>query len=167
MIVQTSKVSERAARFWKRLIEWYGSRVVEQYGATAPHDWCEIVNAVDNETIKRALLAIRQRHAVHPPTFPEFSAIIDKSKPAIAPAGPNVCDQLQQFVLDRHHVGTSPLSPWQIAFGWNFIIHWHEGIDGTGKLVPHHVPEYLGVVIDADGDHPGYRVMVEDMQLGN
>lgn len=155
------EVSKRAERCWQRLIEWYGTRLTESYGAMMPPDWCEIVDRVDNPTIVRGLITIRTKYVAHPPTLPQFEQAMAPIKITTGKHEPNVSEQLSDFVMKRYG---SRLTPRQVRSTWNYIGKRFAAQDHTGKTVEGHGIEITGVVIDADGDSPGYRVMVEDMQ---
>lgn len=141
-----AKISNRAARLWQRLVEWYGARFTEQYGPTAPDDWAEVVDKADNETVKLVLADIRQHHVTYPPTFPEFVQLFARAKPKNS-AAPDARERLTAFVL-RHR----SLTVGQTRMPWNFLGQRCErGFSTTGVVVP------------ADGNAPGYRVMLEDV----
>jgi hypothetical protein len=138
------EVSKRAKQLWQRLIEWYGTRIVEQYGAAPPADWCCIVDELDNTAVKRGLSIIRARHIQHPPTLPEFDQAM-RPKQDSAPQGPNPAERLCAYVLKTYR---SNLTAKQIRVPWTYL--------GNGEGI-------TGVVVPADGDRPGYRVMLADI----
>lgn len=63
-----------------------------------------------------------------------------------------VQNQLADFVLKR-----KPLTALQLRSPWKWL-HCGNARTGEGFAI-------TGVLVPADGEHPGYRVMVEDMQL--
>jgi hypothetical protein len=135
--------------------------MAEQYGPTPPADWCEIVDDADNETVQRALSQIRLKHVTHPPTFPEFDAIFAKAKaPSPGQSGPSMQERLCDFVL-KHRT----LTRTQLRLPWTYIGRQFDAPDLTGKMRHNHGVEITGVIVPADGDQPGYRVMVADMQM--
>lgn len=77
-----------------------------------------------------------------------------------AQEGPTVEDRLTIFVLRNYS-----LTPEQIRAPWAYIGKQFDAPDVTGKTRHNHGCEITGVVIPADGEHRGCRVMVEDMQL--
>jgi hypothetical protein len=140
--------SPRAKRVWQRLIEWYGTRIIEQYGESPPDDWCSVVDDADNEAVKRALSIIRSRYVQHPPTFPQFEQAF---RPTSAPVvGPGPADRLCLYVMRTFG---STLTPKQIREPWTYI--------GSQN------GEIGGVVIPADEDKPSYRVMLADIDAPN
>jgi hypothetical protein len=146
---------------WKRLTEWYGTRLAEQYGETPPPDWCEVVDDSDNNTVTLALSQIKHKHTIHPPTFPEFDALFAKAKaPAPGQSGPTIQDRLCDFVLQHRS-----LTPNQIRLPWKYIGREFDAPGLDGKMRHNHGVEITGVIVPADGDHPGYRVMLADLQL--
>ena len=156
-----SVISARAKRVWERLLGWYGTRLVEQYGEAPPPDWCDTVDQADNETVKRALDVIRSKYVAHPPTFPQFSEAFAPIKTEGGRLPKNTSEILSEFVLRNYG---SRLSPKQLRGPWTSIGKYFDAKDLTGKVVHNHGVEVTGIVIGADGDFPGYRVMVSDMQ---
>lgn len=155
-----TKVSDRAKRFWGRLVGYYGAQLTDKFGASPPPDWCEVIDDASNETLRAALVEIRREHVTFPPNFPQFEAIIKRiQRPQ--DTGPSVQAQLREFVL-RHR----RLTMNQIRQPWRDLYRGHPGYGGERSQPS---PDYavVGVEVPADGEHPGYRVMVEDMQLGN
>lgn len=154
------KPSPRAKRVWDRLQDWYGTRLTEQYGPTPPDDWCELIDRTDNDTVKRGLSLIRAEYLQFPPTFPQFEKALQPVVKAVVPKGPNVAEKLSVFVVKHRR-----LTERQLGMPWTYIGKSFPAAEPTGKMKEDHGIEITGVVIPADGDHPGYRVMVEDMQL--
>lgn len=136
------EISARSRRVWQRLTEWYGTRMVEQYGEVPPSDWCEVVDDSDNESVRRGLAHIRVRFPQHPPTLPQFEQVM---RPVQVSRGPTVADRLCEHVM-REHGGS--LTPTQIRSPWTYL--------GAPEGI-------IGVIVPADGERPGYRVMVADL----
>lgn len=154
------KPSPRAKRVWDRLHDWYGTRLTDTYGTVPPRDWCEVVDRTDNEQVQHALIAMRADYAAHPPTFPQFEkAFQPPPKPAGA-RGPSVAEQLSMFIVRNYR-----LTPKQLRGPWKYLAREFDAPGPGGKMRERHGVEITGVVIPADGDAPGYRVMVVDMQL--
>ena len=139
-----TKVSARAKRFWDKLRGWYGTILTEQYGEVPPPDWCEVVDDASNDVLRSALAEVRVKHVTFPPRLPEFESIVRKLKRPIM-QGPSTVEQLCSFVLR-----TRSLTFAQLQQPWKYL---HDA-DGF----------CTGVVIPADANHAGYRVMVVDMQ---
>lgn len=157
------KPSVRAERFWKRLTQWYGARWTDQYGAEAPPDWCELVDRADDSAVRLVLDQIRRQHTTHPPTFPECEALFVAARaPQSTQQGPTVQERLCEFVLRRHG---ARLTREQISRPWTYLGKRFDAPDAAGKMRRSHGIEITGVIVPADGDSPGLRVMVEDMQL--
>lgn len=135
-----SSPSHRSKRLWDRLGQWYGSRLAEQYGAEPPQDWCEVVDAADNDTVTRALADIRVKHLTHPPTFPEFNSIVRKAKHA-RETGPSAIDVLEQHLQRR-----------------NLTFKQGRQLTYIGTL-----GQITGVVVPQDGEYPGFRLMLSDL----
>ena len=137
-------ISARAKRVWQRLTEWYGARMAEQYGDQPPADWCEIVDEIDNTAVKRGLSIIRSRYIQHPPTLPQFEQAMRPARTVSTGPGPG--DRLCEYIMRSFGVR---LTQRQITMPWTYI--------GSPE------GEISGVVIDADGASPGYRVMLADI----
>lgn len=153
-------VSPRAKRLWQRLIEWYGARITEQFGEVPPEDWCATIDGVDNETVKRGLTIIRTKYMVYPPTLPQFDDAMAPAKTAKGAREPTVQERLCAYVARSYG---DMLTPKQLAMPWTYIGKRFTAQDGGGKTTEDHGFEITGVVIAADGDSQGYRVMVVDM----
>jgi hypothetical protein len=139
-----TKVSARAKRFWDKLRDWYGTILTEQFGESPPGDWCEVIDETSNDVLRTALAEVRVKHVTFPPRLPEFESIVRKlRRPAMQ--GPSTVEQLCNFVLHHRRLTFS-----QLQQPWKYLR------DSDGFCV--------GVVIPADGERPGYRVMVTDMQ---
>lgn len=155
------KISKRASLLWTRLTQWYGSRLAEQFGPTPTEDWCAIVDATSDEVMRLALSEIRTKHPTYPPTLPEFDALVAKCKvPTQTSYGATIQEQLCDFVLRNRAMTWT-----QTRMPWKYIGRTFEGRNLKGEMVAHHGVEIVGVIVPADGDHPGYRVMIADMQL--
>ncbi len=152
--------SARAKRVWQRLIEWYGTRLAEQYGETPPADWSEVVDNADNEAVKRALTVIRSKYVAHPPTFPQFAEAMAPVRKANGPRQPTVQDRLCEYVMRT--IGTR-LTPTQMRGPWTFRGRSFAAANSDDKTVEDQGIEILAVEIAPDGEHAGFRVAVEDM----
>lgn len=140
------KISYATKQVWKRFCAWYGADVVERkFGLQPPTDWAELIDSIDDRLMDRILADTRQKFPTWPPALPEFEQIVIIAKRPQQYA-PTMVDQLCTFVLRNRQ-----LTPNQVRMTWAYL---HR--DGVVS----------GVVIPADGEHQGYRVMVEDMQLG-
>lgn len=137
-------ITPRAKRVWQRLIEWYGARIVEQYGESPPDDWRDVIDAADNDTVKRGLGLIRTRYVQHPPTLPQFDQAM---QPQVVAKGPTAGVRLVAFAVREYG---RRMTPRQISQPWTHI----GGAGGTDST---------GLVIPADGDSPGYRIMLADI----
>lgn len=152
-------VSARAKRVWKRLAEFYGARVIEQFGALPPDPWCKVIEAYDDDAISRALINIQTSHLQYPPTLPEFSAALSAAIPKAVSDKPDVRIDLTNFVMRNYpDIGCGP---------WKWIVRWFDAPGADGKMRSNHGVEYLGVIIPRGEGEPSLRVMVEDMQLEN
>lgn len=112
----------------------------------------------------QSLRTIRQRAELHRAIKTKFPTIADLCPPRSdrpqqikTKTGLSLQEQMVEYVATN-----KPLTAMQLAMPWKWIIQWVDDLDSDGK--PHVGAKYRGVVVPADGDHPGYRVMLEDMQ---
>lgn len=141
------KPSARAQRVWDRLGDWYGVRFADQYGDLPSQDWCTVIDNSTNEDLVAVLVRVRQEHVTFPPTLPEFAALVKEVRTPRFNV-PSVAERLSEFVARRY-----ALTPAQLCRPWTFV---YRAAEGQAVVT--------GLIIDADGDHAGYRVSVEDMQ---
>lgn len=138
--------SPRAKRVWQRMVQWYGARVAEQYGDSPPIDWCRAVDGADDTTVQRALSLIKTRHLDHPPTLPQFEAVMRPTEAATR--GPTQNEQLVAYVMKSYG---SRLTPKQIREPWDYAR------DRDGELV---------AIVPADGDSASVKVTTLEMRSG-
>lgn len=156
---RSPRVSARAQRFWDRLVDWYGVRFSDQFGEHPPEDWRRLVDAASNDAVAEVLAEIRSKHVTHPPTFPEVDALFTRAgRPPVASLGPTVQERLADWVVRNRTLTRN-----QLRMPWSWIGSGDARNRGPGKSDPNF--QIVGVIVPADGEHPGYRVMVEDMQL--
>lgn len=146
----SAKPSERAKRFWQRLTEWYGTRLTEQYGVNVPSDWAALIDGHENDQVKIVLGQIRAKFLQWPPSLPEVDALFSKSSNKRATNLPTMQSMLCRFVLNHRRLTMA-----QCHMPWKYL---YRGDSYSGAAF-----EISGIEVPADGDAPGYRVMVEDM----
>lgn len=142
------KASPRAQRVWDRLGDWYGARFADMFGDRPPQDWCALIDRVSNDELISVLTLVRERHVTFPPTLPEFASLVKETR-APRPALPSMPEKLTEYVTRNYR-----LTPAQQSAPWTFLYRSESG--------RHFV---TAVVIAADGESPGYRVTVDDMQM--
>ncbi len=129
------------------MVEWYGTRVAEQYGETPPIDWCKAVDNADDMTVQRGLSLIKSRYLDHPPTLPQFEQAMRPAEASGARA-PNESVQLCEYVMKtRGRI----LTPLQVRTSWTY------SRDKAGDLV---------VTVPADGSSPAISVTALEMRSG-
>lgn len=149
-------ISQRVRRFWKTFSDYYGADVIaKHFGAIPTQDWCEAIDSIlTRDHMTRVLSDMRSKHTTFPPRFPEFDSIVARiTRPQSVGHGPSVEDQLDAYVL-KHKQLTRPQL---LRTYWTYL---YRGNPRSGEGL-----ETTGLVIAADGDHPGYRVMVADLAL--
>ena len=152
-------VSPRAARVWRRLSEWYGARLADQFGEDPPGDWCEIVDRADNGTIKAGLVKIRTTYAAHPPTLPQFEAAMRPARQVIE-VGPSNAERLAVFAMRQ--VGRR-LTHKQLRGPWSYGGERFATTNAKGEIDPRGGARVTSVSISPDGDAPGYRFTLDDL----
>ena len=151
--------SWQAKQVWKRFASWYGADVLERkYGIEVPADWCEVIDAIDRDKLDGLMADVRAKHPTWPPGLPEFESL---AKEAARPVwtGPLMQELLTDFVLRNR-----TLTPVQQRMPWKYLYRGDSGTPGEKGRRPSADYAVTGVEVPADGDAPGYRVMVIDMQ---
>jgi hypothetical protein len=143
--------SWQAKQVWKKFGAWYGADALERkYGTKVPDDWCDVIDGIDRSNVDRIMADVRSQFPTWLPSLPEFERIVggvSKARDRV----PSIQERLTAFVLRA-----KPLTPNQVRLPWRFL---HTGNARTGEGFA-----VTGVEIPPDGDFPGYRVMVIDMQ---
>lgn len=147
------KASWAVRQTWKRFCGWYGADVVERkFGLQPPADWCDAIDALDDSKLERVMTGVRAKFATWPPSLPEFEQIArDLRRVAASTDEPTIQEQLKSFVLRSR-----ALTGNQFRMPWTFL--------GTGNARTGEGFAVTGVVVPPDGEHRGYRVMVDDMR---
>lgn len=154
-----SKPSQRAREAWKRFASWYGADVLERkFGPNPPADWCTVLDSLDRETLGAVMADVKSKFPTWMPGLPEFEAIVQRIRRPYAGVV-SAQEQLVDYVLRNYR-----LTPSQLRAPWRFL---HAGQSGFAGVPASHDYRVAGVIVPADDDQPGYRVLVEDMQLGN
>lgn len=66
-------------RFWSAMAERYGRRWSDQYGPEASAAWRELIDRYSPDDVKGALAMLKSEAPDHPPTQPQFEALLAKS----------------------------------------------------------------------------------------
>jgi hypothetical protein len=129
------------------MVEWYGTRVQEQYGKEPPLDWCNAIDQADDTTVQRGLSLIRSRYLEHPPTLPQFEQVMRPPESHGARV-PNESVQLCEYVMKTRGATLTPL---QVRTSWTY------SRDKMGELV---------VTVPADGESPSISITALEMRSG-
>lgn len=156
------RVSARAKRVWKRLAEFYGARIVEQFGSIPPKPWCDAVDSHEDSSVQAALVKIRASHLQFPPTLPEFEAALRSVAAPAKESGPDRKAALVEWI-----VRNKPLTAMQKAKPWTWRGKMFDAPGPDGKMTANWGVEFTGVEIPPDGNAPGYFVRFEDMDAGD
>jgi len=155
--------SRQAQDTWKRFASWYGADVLERkFGLTVPPDWSDAIDSLDRNQLAMVLGETKQKYPTWMPGLPEFEGLIRQvRKPAAPSVGPSVQEQLISFVLANRS-----LTPEQLSRPWDYIVERFDAQPSWAKEMVHNWGmRVTGVVIPADGENPGYRVMTMDMDV--
>jgi hypothetical protein len=145
-------IGYQAKQVWRKLAAWYGADVIERkFGAEIPQDWAAAIDGIDDDKLEGVLADVRIKHPTWPPGLPEFEQLIKAANRPVYQEGPTITDRLDAYVLRTRRL--TPVQ--QLSMSWKYL---YRGNPRTGEGL-----ETTGVVIAADGDAPGYRVMVMDM----
>lgn len=142
-------IPPRSTDTWRRLRQAYGTKFVDQFGPVPSPDWIAAIEDATQRDVDRALETCRKQDPIWPPTLPQFENALQPAPIAAQERGPTIIDQLEAFsrsqyqltwLQERRRTWLYSGKPW----------------DKDTQIV--------GVSFPADGDNPGYRVMVADMQ---
>jgi hypothetical protein len=156
-------ITRRARLLWTKFSEWYGAaEMSKQFGSMPPRDWCEVIDSIpDRNAMARVVSAVKTKHPTFPPKFPEFDAIVtDCAQPKQISTGPSAQERLKAWVIRN-----KSLSRNQHWMPWTYIGRHFDAPGRDGKMTKNFGIEITGVIVPADGEHPGYRVMLEDVQM--
>lgn len=156
-------ITRRARGLWTRFSEWYGAaEMSKQFGSMPPRDWCEAIDSIpDRNAMGRVLGTVRMKHPTFPPKFPEFDAIVtDCTQLKAVAAGPTPQERLKDWVLRNKSLTRN-----QLWMPWTYIGRYFDAPGRDGKMTKNFGIEVTGVVVPADGEQPGYRVMLEDVLM--
>ncbi len=108
--------SKRALVYWGKLIEWYGSRVAENYGDSPPEEWCEFFDRNDPDDVTQAMRSCRHSTPIHPPTLGQLEAAVPEK--IVGPSGPSKAQKLCDLMLEKHD---KEMCKHQRAKPWNYF----------------------------------------------
>lgn len=153
------KVSPRAERVWKRLAEWYGARLADQYGPTPPPDWQAVINGADEDRLEQGLIAVRRMSPAYPPTLGQLESAIP---PKRAKSEKSIPQMLADHVVETrgHQLCVHQLSkPWNYFGPMQEFVSKHRG----NEVITH--PAIRGVQVPGcePCERPTYRVLLEQV----
>jgi len=150
----------RANKLWKRLNQTYGARFLDQFGPTPSDAWIEAIDSLTDEQVAYGLRKGTRDHPVHPPPLGAFVQACNDMPVAQVAKGPTLQEQLCAYVtLTRRN----QLTERQFYAPWTYL--YHIGVDPEKPKHLQRTAECVGVRIEHDGESPGHRVMVVDMQM--
>ena len=102
-------LSTRASRVWARMEQLYGASLIGAYPAGMTEAMAQVVDRVDNETVKEGLAKMKQLR--RPPSFMEFQALL--SSTPHAPQRPNLMPALVAYATKNLNLTARQLrDPW-------------------------------------------------------
>lgn len=165
--------NKRADRLWDRLIQSYGTRVAEAYGADIPKPWQDAVDDLTDEQIAHGIKVIIAVTPIHPPTLGQFVQTCTNMPVAqnksVATLQEQLCEYAmlklrQQFEVDA--AGKNLKTLFQYSRPWTYV--YREWWDATRPKGFEKCAECMGVVIDWDnGTRSGFSVanMLADTEV--
>jgi hypothetical protein len=148
---------------WRHLFQAYGSRLVESYGKDPPEAWQEAIDELTPEQIAFGTRKVIRESINHPPTLGAFIQACNELPVTPLDSGPSIQSQLCAFASVRHF---EALTPTQQRGPWTYLYReWRDESKVTPFNKTGRCTECTGLVIEPDGASPGYRIMVEDMQM--
>ena len=146
--------NKRADRVWDRLIQSYGTRVAEAYGANMPKPWVDAVDDFSDEQIAYGLKAVTRASPIHPPTLGQFQQCCSNMPVATENAGPSLQEQLCAYATLQLFTRLKPI---EFSRPWTYI--YREWWDATRPKGFERCAECRGIVIDLDnGTRLGFSV---------
>ena len=143
------------------MTQWWGSRLVDSYGAECPPDWAFLIDRTEDERLTRAMQTLRRETPVHPPTLGQFEAAIPL-KAAAQRKELSVPEILTMEAVKRWQ-----LCPHQLLARWNHFGPIRE-FPPLPPLRKHPIshPDPIGVVIPACDKcgQPSHRLRIEDVE---
>lgn len=151
-------VSNRAKRVWQRLSEFYGARIVDQFGTVPPEPWCEAIDKATDAAIQTALVRVRSVHLQYPPTLPELEAALAAAEPPRSITAIDLKSALCAWIVKHRK-----LTPRQMMGPWTWRGRVSDAAGPDKKVWKDWGVEFTGVEIPDDGDAPGFVVTFADM----
>jgi hypothetical protein len=149
--VTTDKTSWQVRQVWKRFGGWYGADALERkFGLAPPDDWVESIDKIERSKLEQIMSDVRAKYPTWMPSLPEFEQLVRQANKPVYHEGPSIEFKLTEFVLRTKTLTRTQLMP----FSWSYL---YRGNVRTGEGF-----QTTGVVIAADGDAPGFRVMAID-----
>lgn len=62
------------------MIQWWGVKLTDSYGAECPPDWADLIDRTDDERLDGALVALRQETPAFAPTLGQLEAALPKKR---------------------------------------------------------------------------------------
>lgn len=151
--------SKKATQIWRRLAQWYGSKLSDQYGPTCPDEWVRVIDRANDDLLETAFQKVTRESPKFPPTLGEFEAALprisaeDRKRPSV------------QERLSRHAVTHYPLCMHQLARPWSYYGPEEDFVSTNRKMETMRHPRVEGAVIPSCDpcSKPTFRVRLEDI----
>jgi hypothetical protein len=151
--------NRRADRVWDRLIQSYGTRVAEMYGADMPKPWVDAIDDLSDEQVKYGLRMIIHESPIHPPALGQFLQCCANMPMAQRNDGPSIQAQLCEYAAQHVHDLSGPIGMtlWEYSRPWTYV--YREWRDETRPKGLERCAECIGLVIELDnGKRIGWSV---------
>jgi hypothetical protein len=153
--------NKRGDRVWDRLIQSYGTRVAEAYGADMPKPWQDAIDDLTDEQIAYGIRAVIGITPIHPPTLGQFTQAcsnmpLSQTKP-VATLQEQLCEYAMLKLRHLYDGINDPKKFWINSRPWSYV--YREWWDATRPRGTEKCAECTGVVIDLDdGKRLGFSV---------
>lgn len=145
---------KRADKVWRRLIECYGARVVDQFGKAVPKPWADAVDDLTDPQIAHGLKMIIRESPIHPPALGQFVQACVNMPVAQHKAIATLQEQLCEYAVLKLRTRLTPL---EYSRPWTYV--YREWWDATRPKGSEKCAECTGVVIELEnGDRLGFSV---------
>lgn len=146
--------NKRGDRVWDRLIQSYGTRVAEAYGADMPKPWQDAIDDLTDEQVAYGIRAVIAITPIYPPTLGQFVQACSNMPVAQHKSVATLQEQLCEYAALKLQ---SRLKPLEYSLPWTYV--YRETWDATRPKGMEKCAECVGIVIDLeDGKRLSFSV---------
>ncbi len=150
-----------AVRVWDRLIEAYGTRVIDTFGKAPPPTWVLAIKDLTDSQIAYGLRKVVRDTPIHPPTLGQFvAACVDLPQTFdTGPRPPTIQAELCEYAAQHVHDLVGPkdgMTLLEYGRPWNYV--YREWRDETRPKGSEKCCECIGIMIDLGDRRIGWSV---------